>query len=60
VSKWSFICLESLNELFYQYEEGNLKTYAGTKYDNFLLFKHPQKAEVKETLENIVTLITIP
>lgn len=36
--------LEQLNELIYQYEEQNLRTYAGTKYENFLLFKHPLKS----------------
>lgn len=43
-----------LNEFLYQYEEGSLKTYAGTKYDNFLLFKHPQKTDLKENLDDLV------
>ncbi len=40
-----------------QYEESNLKEYAGTKYENFLLFKHPQKTEAKDILENLVSFM---
>jgi len=40
-----------LNECLYSYEESNLKTYAGTKYENFLLFKHPLKTHAKDVLE---------
>lgn len=34
--------------MLYQYEESNLKTYSGAKYENFLLFKHPLKSEAKD------------
>ena len=37
------IYVEQLNEFMTQYEESNLKAYAGTKYDDFMLFKHPHK-----------------
>lgn len=33
--------IEQLNEYMYQYEEENLKVYAGSKFENFLVFKHP-------------------
>jgi len=36
-----------------------LKNYAGAQFDNFLLFKHPQKLDVKENAENIVNIIKI-
>ena len=42
-----------MNLYLQAYEESNLKVYAGAKYDNFLLLKHPQKNEAKESLENL-------
>ncbi len=42
------LLLEQLNDYLCQYEELNLGTYAGTKYENFLLFKHPMKSEAKD------------
>ena len=37
-----------------QYEDNNLKQYTGTRYENFLLFRHPQKTEAKDILESLV------
>jgi hypothetical protein len=43
-----------------QYEDSNLKIYAGTKYENFMLFKHPLKTLAKDQLENLPYDITNP
>eukprot|EP00347_Sterkiella_histriomuscorum_P020499 403337564 len=51
---------KQLNEYIYQYEEQNLRTYAGTKFENFLLFKHPLKTQAKDILENLPTEIRNP
>lgn len=45
-SQWTYH--KQLNDYLCQYEELNLGTYAGTKYENFLLFKHPMKSEAKD------------
>lgn len=39
---------EQLNDFLYAYEDSNLKTYADSKFENFLLFKHPLKTDSKD------------
>ena len=52
--------VEQLNEQLQAYAESNLKQYADGKFENFMLFKHPMKTEVKEQLETLVRIyITI-
>eukprot|EP00347_Sterkiella_histriomuscorum_P019166 403342692 len=51
---------KQLNDLMGQYEESNLKNYTGVKYENFLLFKHPQKTEAKDILESLPTEVVNP
>lgn len=41
--------------MFYNYEDTNLKTYAGSKLENCLLFKHPEKTHVKDALDFLVS-----
>ena len=51
------IALEVLNTFLFTYEETNLKSYAGTNFDNCMIFKHPQKVDVKESIENLVLIL---
>ena len=46
--------IDKLNEYLCTYENHNLRTYADTKYENFLLFKHPKKGDIKESLKALV------
>ena len=45
---------EELVEHFCQYEEKNLKSYAGNQYENFHVFKNPQRPDLKESVDNLV------
>ncbi|CDW81866.1 px domain containing protein [Stylonychia lemnae] len=51
---------KQLNDLMGQYEDNNLKQYTETRYENFLLFRHPQKTEAKDILESLPNEIVNP
>ena len=57
ISKFNIFILEELVDNFMQYEDKNLRVYAGNDSDNFLLFAHPQKTDIKDSIINLVTNI---
>ena len=45
--------VEELVENFCQYEDKNLRAYAGNEFESFLVFKNPQRPDIKETVDNL-------
>jgi hypothetical protein len=57
-AQWAFH--KQVGEFFGTYEETNLKYYAGEKLENFMLFKHPNKLEAKNFIEELPKTVINP
>jgi hypothetical protein len=49
-----------VSDFFGTYEENNLTFYAGTQFENFMLFKHPHKFEAKQAIEDLPKQVQSP
>lgn len=57
-AQWTFH--KHVSDFFGTYEETNLKFYAGSKLENFMLFKHPHKFEAKNCIEELPKSVMNP
>jgi hypothetical protein len=49
-----------VSDFFGNYEEHNLKFYAGNEFENFMVFKHPHKHEAKTAIDELVSITYSP
>lgn len=53
-NQWVF--QRQVSDFFGTYEDTNLRFYAGTQLENFMIFKHPHKFEAKTCIEDLVII----